>query len=300
MADVVIVGSMALDTVTTPFGKALNALGGAATYASYSASFFARPGVVAIVGTDFPEKHIETLKKRNINLKGVKREGKTFRWEGVYDYDLNNRETIRIELNSFENFRPELPEEYRNCRYVFLANINPELQLNVLQQIRNPKLVVLDTMDLWIKTKKEALLKVIKKTNILLLNDSEARQLFETPNLLIAAQKALKMGVDHVIIKKGEHGALLFNAKSHFSAPGYPLEAIKDPTGCGDCFGGALIGYLAKMNGSLDDKEIRRAIIYGSVIASYNAEDFSLNRLTELTKEDIRKRYTEFKSMRTF
>lgn len=299
MVDVVIVGSVALDTVETPFGKAQNVLGGAATYASYAASFFAKPGIVAVIGKDFPEKYIEEMKKRNINLKGLKRAGKTFRWHGKYEYDMNNRKTIKVELNSFQNFKPEIPEEYRNCNHIFLANINPELQLAVLEQIRKPELVVLDTMDLWINGKKEKLIEAIKKTDILLLNDSEARQLFETPNLVLAANKALSLGVKHVIIKKGEHGSLMFNPKSHFSAPGYPLEVVKDPTGSGDSFAGAMIGYLAKTR-DLSEKSLRKAIIYGSVIASYNAEDFSVNRLGSITKEDIKKRYSEFQSMRKF
>ncbi len=300
MVDVVIVGSAALDTVQTPFGKVKNALGGAAVYSSYAASFFSRPGIVAVIGEDFPKEHIEELNKRRINLRGLKREGKTFQWEGIYDFDLNNRKTIKVELNAFETFKPDLPEEYKNCQYVFLANISPELQLNVLSQIRNPKVVVLDTMDLWIKTAKPKLLQVIKKVNILLLNDSEARELFETPNLVLAAQKALALGPQHVIIKKGEHGALLFSAQQHFNAPGYPLEVIRDPTGCGDCFAGAMIGYLAKSKTAFNEKELRKAIIWGSVIASFNAEDFSINRLKNLSKEEIKKRYGEFQNMRKF
>ncbi len=299
MVDLVIVGSAALDSIQTPFGKADNALGGAAVYASYAASFFARPGIVAIVGEDFPKQHIDELKKRNINLKGLKVKGKTFRWEGAYDYDMNNRRTLKVELNNVADFNPELPEEYRSCEYVFLANTSPELQLNVLEQVRKPKLTVMDTMDLWIKSRKEKLIKVIKKVDILLLNDSEARQLFETPNLALAANKALSLGLKNVIIKKGEHGALLFSPKSHFNAPGYPLEAIKDPTGCGDSFAGAMVGYLAKTK-NLDEKNLRKAIIYGSVIASFNAEDFSINRLRTVTKEDIKSRYYEFHSMRKF
>jgi len=299
MIDVAIVGSVALDTVKTPFGKAKEVLGGAATYASFAASFFSRPGVVAVIGEDFPQEHLDLLESRNIDVKGLKKEGKTFRWEGYYEYDMNEAKTVKTELNSFENFKPEIPQAYKKSKYVFLANINPELQLNVLEQVSNPELIMLDTMNLWIETKKRQLLEVIKKVNVLLLNDSEARQLFETPNLVKAAAAALKLGPEHVIIKKGEHGALLFTDNSHFSAPGYPLEVIKDPTGCGDSFAGALIGYLAK-TGDNSEGNIRKAIIYGSVMASFNAEDFSLNRLKKLSNEDIEVRYKEFEQMRKF
>ncbi|MAG15988.1 sugar kinase [Candidatus Woesearchaeota archaeon] len=296
MVDIVIVGSVALDTVKTPFGEVKEVLGGAATYSSYAASFFSKPGIVAVVGEDFPSEHLDLLKGKEIDLNGVKKEGKTFRWQGRYEYDMNEAKTLKTELNSFENFEPELPEEYKKTKYVFLANINPELQLQVLEQIEQPEIVMLDTMNLWIQTKKEQLLEVIKKVNVLLMNDSEARQLFETPSLVKAASSALKLGPKHVIIKKGEHGALLFTNNSHFNAPGYPLEVIKDPTGCGDSFAGALIGYLAKSG--LD--EIRKAIIYGSVVASFNAEDFSLNRLKQISNEDVYSRYKEFEKMREF
>jgi len=299
MADVVIVGSVALDTVKTPFGEVKEVLGGAATYSSFAASFFAKPGIVAVVGDDFPEEHLDLLKSKNVDVSGITKEGKTFRWQGSYEYDMNEAKTLKTELNSFENFKPRLPESYKETKYVFLANINPELQLSVLEQVSNPKLVMLDTMNLWIQTKKQKLLEVIKRVDVLLLNDSEARQLFDTPNLVKAASAGLKLGPEHVIIKKGEHGALLFTNKSYFSAPGYPLEVIKDPTGCGDSFAGAIIGYLAKA-GSVTDKNIRKAIIYGSVLASFNAEDFSLEKLKKLSMHNIEKRYKEFEQMREF
>ncbi len=299
MVDLAIVGSVALDTVKTPFGERKEVLGGAATYASYAASFFTKPGIVAVVGEDFPNEHLELLKKRGIDLSGVKKQGKTFRWQGYYEYDMNEAKTVKTELNSFEGFRPELPEQYKNAKYVFLANIDPELQLSVLEQVRKPELVVLDTMNLWIETKKRQLIDVIRKVDVLLLNDSEVRQLFETPSLVKAAIAALKLGPKQVIIKKGEHGALLFTDGSHFSAPGYPLENIKDPTGCGDSFAGAMIGHLAK-TGDNSEKNIRKAIIYGSVIASFNAEDFSLERIKRLTIPEIEKRFSEFRAMQEF
>lgn len=299
MPDIAIVGSVALDSVKTPFGERNDVLGGAATYASFAASFFAKPGIIAVVGEDFPEAHLELLRKRGIDLRGLEKEGRTFRWQGSYEYDMNEAKTLKTELNSFENFNPKVPEEYKKAEYVFLANINPELQMKVLEQIKKPKLAMLDTMNLWISTKKQKLLEAIKKVDLLLLNDSEARQLFETPNLVKAAMQALKLGPKHVIIKKGEHGALYFTEQNHFSAPSYPLETIKDPTGCGDSFAGALIGYLAKTNDN-SEKNIRKAIIYGSTIASFNAEDFSLERMKRLNMEEIEKRYSEFERIREF
>ena len=298
MVDVAIVGSVALDTVKTPFGKVEEALGGAAVYAGYAASFFAKPGIVAVVGTDFPQEHLDMLEERKIDVSGIKKEGETFRWHGSYEYDMNAAETINTELNSFENFRPRVPESYKKARFAFLANINPELQMEFLDQMKDPELVMLDTMNLWISQKKKQLLKAVGRTDILLLNDAEARQLFETPSLTKAARKALKLGPTMVIIKKGEHGALLFTESRHFNAPGYPLENIRDPTGCGDSFAGALIGYVAKKG--LSEKSLRKAIVYGSVVASFNAEDFSLNRMKTLSGEEIRKRYAEFERMTKF
>ncbi|MBI2653453.1 sugar kinase [Candidatus Woesearchaeota archaeon] len=299
MSDVLIVGTVALDTIETPFGKVEKALGGSAAYAAFAASFFAKPSLISIVGKDFPKQYFRVLKKRGINLEGLKIDDKTFHWEGFYEYDMNEAKTIKTELNSIENFKVEIPEMHKDVRYVFLANINPEQQLEALRQINNPGLVVLDTMNFWINNKKEVLIDVIKKTDVLLLNDGEARQLFKTINLVKAANEALRLGPKAVIIKKGEHGALLFTKNKHFNAPGYPLEKIKDPTGCGDSFGGAFIGYLAKTK-DLSEHKLRKAMIYGSIVASYNAEDFGLNKLKNLTVKDIEKRYKEFQSMREF
>ncbi|MBN2454443.1 bifunctional hydroxymethylpyrimidine kinase/phosphomethylpyrimidine kinase [Candidatus Woesearchaeota archaeon] len=293
MVDLAIVGSVALDSVRTPFGEVKDALGGAATYSSYAASFFCKPGIVAVVGEDFPKKYLDTLKKRGIDISGVKIGGKTFKWEGLYEYDMNEAKTLRTELGSFASFQPVLPESYKEAEYVFLANIDPELQLAVLEQVKNPKLVAMDTMNFWIENKKEELLKVLKKVDILLINDAEARELFKTPNLVKAANSAIKLGPKAVIIKKGEHGALLFMDGKHFSAPGYPLESLVDPTGAGDSFAGALMGYIAKTRDP-SEKNIRRAIIYGSVVASFDAEGFSLARMTSINMGDIEKRYSEF------
>ena len=299
MSDVLIVGTVALDTIETPFGKVQNALGGSAAYASFAASFFSKPAIISIIGKDFPKEYIDLLRKKGINMDGVQTGGKTFHWEGFYEYDMNEANTRKTELNSLANFGVKVPEKYKDIKYVFLANIDPEQQLEMLNKISRPDLVVMDTMNFWINNKKKQLTEVINKVDVLLLNDGEARQLFSTASLVKAADEALKLGPNAVIIKKGEHGALLFTKNKHFNAPGYPLENIRDPTGCGDCFGGGFIGYLAK-TGNLSESNFRKAIIYGSVLASYNAEDFSLNRLRTLTMGDIEKRYKEFQDIREF
>ena len=299
MVEPVIIGTVALDNIETPFGKVENALGGSATYASIAASFFSKPGILSIIGKDFPNEHIKFLNKRGIDTKGVILGDKTFRWQGLYEFDMNEAKTLRTELNSLESYKVEVPEHYKDAKYLFLANIDPELQLDVINEINKPELIVMDTMNFWIEHKKKKLLETIKKSDILVLNDSEARQIFNTPNLVKAANEALKLDSKAVIIKKGEHGALLFTDKKHFNAPGYPLENIKDPTGCGDTFGGAFTGYLAKTR-NLDEKNLRKAIIYGSILASYNAEGFGTEKFHTIKHEDIKKRYKEFKDIGEF
>lgn len=299
MIDPIIIGTVALDSLETPFGKVKDVIGGSATYASIAASFFSKPGILSIVGKDFPKKHINYLNERGINTEGIILGNKTFRWQGFYEFDMNEAKTIKTELNALESYKVQVPENYKEAKYVFLANIDPELQLDVINNIKKPELVVMDTMNFWIEHKREQLLKTIDKADILVLNDSEARQLFDTPNLVKAANAALKLHTHAVIIKKGEHGALLFTDSKHFNAPGYPLENIKDPTGCGDSFGGALIGYLSKTK-DLSETNLRKAVVYGSVLASFNAEDFSIERLKKINNEDIEKRYKEFKDMGQF
>jgi len=299
MSDILVIGTVALDTIETPFGRVEKALGGSAAYSSFAASFFANPAVISVVGHDFPEEYMGLLKKRGIDLGGVQISDKTFHWEGFYEYDMNEAKTKKTELNSLAGFKIKVPEKHKDVKYAFLGNIDPDLQLDALSQLKNPEFVVLDTMNFWISSKKDSLLKAIGMANVLLLNDGEARQLFKTASLVKAANDALKLGPGAVIIKKGEHGALLFTKEKHFSAPSYPLENIKDPTGCGDSFGGGFIGYLAK-TGNLNEANFRKAIIYGSVLASYNAEDFSLNRLKSITMDDIEKRYNEFRDIREF
>ena len=299
MPKLIILGTIALDDIETHAGKARNTLGGSATYAAYAASFFTKPGIVSIIGKDFPEEHYNTLKDKGICTKGVVKEGKTFRWKGSYTKNINEAETLKTELNCLKRLNPKLEDSYKEAEYVFLANVDPEIQLKVLNQIKAPKLIILDTMNLWIKIKKQTLLKVIKKADILLLNDGEAKLLFRTKNLIRAAKQALKLGPKYVIIKKGEHGALLITKNSYFSAPAYPVEDVIDPTGAGDSFGGAFAGYLT-LKGERDDKTIKKAIIYGTAVASYNTESFSLLRLKELSSMGINERFLFLKDITLF
>jgi len=297
---VLVVGSIALDSVKTPFGEVEEVLGGSATYASYAASFFTTPYLVGVVGNDFPEKHINLLQEKSIDLRGLDIiEGKTFRWKGYYDFDLNTAKTLSTCLNVFKEFHARIPDEYRKIKNVFLGNIDPEVQLEVLKQVENPELVVGDTMNFWINNKKDELLKVLKKLNVLVINDAEARQLSEESSLIKAGKKLLSLGPDYIIIKKGEHGALLFSDSEFFSIPAYPLEALYDPTGAGDTFAGGFVGYLASKD-DFNGGEFKKALVYGSVLASFNVEDFSLNRLTRLSKEEIVQRYNEFVAISHF
>jgi sugar/nucleoside kinase (ribokinase family) len=297
---VLIVGSVAYDSVRTPFGETNEALGGAASYASVSASFFAPVRLVGVVGDDFAEEHVAQLAQHNIDLAGLQRApGKTFHWSGYYEYDLNQAHTTATELNVFQDFRPDLPESYRDTPYVFLANIEPGLQLSVLDQMRRPKLVVCDTMNFWIENAEEKLLEVLARCDIALMNDAEVRELTGESNLIAAGRRVLDLGPGVAIIKKGEHGALLMSRDSYFAAPGYPLEEIRDPTGAGDTFAGGLVGYLARC-GETDDEALRRAVIAGTVMASFTVEDFSLDRLFALSPEEVAGRYHEILAMTRF
>jgi ribokinase len=299
MVNLVVTGSVALDNIKTPFGSVKETLGGAAVYSSYAASFFATPGIVSVVGEDFPKDHIELLRKKNISLEGLKiMPGKTFRWEGYYEYDMNQAHTLNTELNVFERFIPRIPEKYKKAEYLYLANIVPELQLQVLEEL-SPKLVGIDTMNYWIEHSRKKLLEVIKQCNILFINDAEARELFSTPSLVAAGKKVIDMGLHAAIIKKGEHGALLFTDGKIFAAPGYPLETIVDPTGAGDTFAGGVMGFLAK-SGNSTDENLRKAIVYGSALASFDVEDFSLGKLMSINLNDIEKRYGLFKEIVQF
>jgi sugar/nucleoside kinase (ribokinase family) len=300
MVDVIMVGTVALDSVRTPFGEVEETLGGSSVYASVAASLFSQVGLVGVIGKDFPQKHLDFLKQKGIDLAGLETaDGDTFRWKGYYEYDMNQAHTLDTRLNVLSQFNPKLPESYRDCRYVFLANTDPEIQLNVYDQMRKPKLVMLDTMNFWIENKKEALKKIIEKVDVLLTNDAEARQFFGTPNLVKAGRSFLEMGPKAVIIKKGEHGALLFTDGQCFSAPAYPLENLVDPTGAGDSFAGGFIGWLAKTD-DISPRNMRKAVVFGSSVASYNAEDFSLNKLQRINRDDIFNRYMMFQDIASF
>ncbi len=297
-----VVGSIAFDSIETPFDKVENALGGSSTYISLAASYFTSPiHLVGVVGEDFTEKHFQLFEEHNIDLEGLQiiPGGKTFRWGGKYHYDLNVRDTLFTELNVFENFNPEIPSKSRKAAFVMLGNIQPALQLHVLDQLENPKFVVTDTMNLWIETELKDLLKVLKRTTVLIINDSEARLLTNEPNLIKAAMEIQKLGPEYLIIKKGEHGALLFGKDAIFSAPAYPLEDINDPTGAGDSFAGGFIGYLHNTR-DLDFENLKRAVIYGSALASFAVEKFGTEGIEDLNKLQIHDRFIEFKELSRF
>ncbi len=297
---ILVVGSVALDSVATPFGEAEEVLGGSATYFSTSAAYFTDVRLVAVVGEDFPEEHRRFLASRNIDLAGLQSvAGRTFRWKGRYGYDLNQAHTLDTQLNVFETFRPQLPAGYEEAEYVFLANIDPELQLEVLRQIRSPRLVACDTMNFWIEGKREALLRTLRHVDILLLNEGEARQLAGEANLVKAARAILALGPKTVVVKQGEYGALMFSEHSIFSAPAYPLESVFDPTRAGDTFAGGFLGYLVA-NGNLAESSLRQAVVFGSVMASFTVEDFSLERLKRLEHREIEERFRRFKLLTEF
>ncbi|RMD92817.1 MAG: sugar kinase [Calditrichaeota bacterium] len=297
---ILVVGSVALDTVETPFGKVEDALGGSAIYFSTAASYFAPVRVVGVVGEDFGDDRLAFLKEKNVDLSGlVVKPGKTFRWGGKYGFDLNTRETLFTHLNVFEDFDPVIPETFKDSQYVFLGNIAPELQLSVLQQISSPKLVALDTMNFWIEGSLPALKKTLKEIDVLIVNDAEARQLSQEPNLVKAARHIHELGPRVIIIKKGEHGALLISEGNYFWAPAYPLEFVYDPTGAGDTFAGGFLGYLA-MTQDLSFENFKRAVVFGSTLASFCVEAFSLEKLKVLRESDIRQRFQEFWEMTNF
>ncbi len=300
MGTLLVVGSVALDSVKTPFGEVSEVLGGSATYFATSASYFASVNLIAVVGKDFPEQHLTFLKSRGVNLAGLERsEGETFRWKGQYTHQLNEAHTLETHLNVFETFRPKIPEAYQSPDLLFLGNIDPELQLDVLNRVKRPKLVACDTMNFWIDSKPEALWRVLEKVDVLMINDGEARALGGDPNLVHVAKKTLARGPKYLIIKRGEYGVLLFNEKHTFAAPAFPLETVLDPTGAGDTFAGGVMGYLAS-TGNLSDSSFRQAVIFGSVMASFAVESFSLDRLRVLDYKEIEVRYREFKRLTHF
>lgn len=297
-----VVGSVALDTVETPFGKVTDALGGSAVYIAAAASYFTAPiRLVAVVGGDFAQRHREFLSAHNIDLDGLQvvKEGKTFRWAGKYHYDLNMRDTLLTQLNVFEKFDPKIPDGYRNSSYVCLGNIDPVLQRQVLSQINKPRLVVGDTMNYWIETRPRELESTLKVMDVIILNDSEARLLTQEPNLIKAAKKMIKLGPRVIIIKKGEHGAMLVTEETIFSAPAYPLESIFDPTGAGDSFAGGFIGWLAHTD-DVSANNLKRAVVYGSTLASFCVEKFSVDGLHDLSYLKIQDRFRSFMELSRF
>lgn len=297
---VLIVGSVALDSVRTQSEAHADLLGGSASYASVAASFFGPVRMVGIVGEDFPGAYLELFAARGIDCAGLQRaKGQTFAWSGEYEANMNNRRTLSVALNVFETFRPDLPAAWRETEYVLLANIAPALQHHVLDQMRRPKFVVADTMDLWIETSRDDLVRLLGRVDMLILNDGEAKQLTGIDSLPRAATALRAMGPKWLAIKKGEHGCLLFGDGEFFTAGAYPLEEVKDPTGCGDCFAGGLMGYLAAA-GRTDAATLRRSVVYGSVIASFNAESFSLRRLEGLEKADVEERFDAFRQFSRF
>jgi sugar/nucleoside kinase (ribokinase family) len=295
--DLTIVGSIGIDTIETPSEKREEILGGSVSYACAAASFFTHTGMVGVVGTDFPSEFLDTWKNMSIDLEGLQTvEGKTFRWGGVYHENMDNRDTLFTDLGVFETFSPELPEDYQEAPYLFLGNIHPGLQLHVLEQTKDPKFVLIDTMDLWINIAKEELTQVISKCNMLTLNESEAQLFTGEHTLTQAAKQLLELGPEYVLIKKGGNGSMLFTKEDVFLLHAYPLDSFKDPTGAGDTFAGGLMGALAA-SGKTDKEAIRQAMVYGSIVASFGVEEFSLERLQQLDRDEIEIRVAEFKEM---
>lgn len=293
---ILVVGSVAYDSLETPFGKAPRILGGSASYISLTSSYFSSPiRLVGVIGNDFNQEDIDLFKSKNIDLEGlqVDNTGKTFFWAGRYHFDLNSRDTLDTQLNVFEKFDPIIPESYKDSDFVCLGNIEPGLQRKVLDQVKRPRLVICDTMNFWISGAKDSLLKTLKLVDVLIINDSEARELSGEPHLVKAAKVIKEMGPKILIIKKGEHGALLFTDSGLFSVPAYPIESIFDPTGAGDTFLGGFVGWLDRSK-DISDANLRRAVVFGSVMASYCVEKFGPERLKDLTEEEIYGRYNSF------
>jgi sugar/nucleoside kinase (ribokinase family) len=297
---VLVVGTVAFDSIETPFGSAERILGGSASYFALAASFFTAVRIVGVIGQDFPQEYLDLFTQRKIDLEGLRREkGETFHWRGRYHEDINIRDTLELHLNVLSGFVPQLPERYRDTEYVFLGNIDPAMQTEVLNQIQHMKLVVCDTMDHWIQGSPEELRKVLKRIEMLVINDSEARLLSGYNNIVRAARAILKMGPKVVLIKRGEYGVLQFSDSSIFATPAYPLEEVFDPTGAGDSFAGGFMGQLAR-SADHSQRGIRRAIVYGSVVASFTVEDFGVKRLTKVSHQDIEERYKSFTELTDF
>jgi sugar/nucleoside kinase (ribokinase family) len=297
---VLVVGTVAFDSIETPLGSVERVLGGSASYFALGASYFAPVRIVGVIGQDFPQDYLDLFAQRGVDLDGLKREpGDTFHWRGRYHEDINLRDTLELHLNVLAGFEPKLPENYRDAEYVFLGNIDPVMQLEVLRQIRHMKLVVCDTMDHWIRESVADLKKVLQRIEMLVLNDSEARLLSGYNNIVQAARAILRMGPKMVLIKRGEYGVLQFSDSTIFATPAYPLEEVFDPTGAGDSFAGGFMGQLAR-SGDLSQGGLRRAIVYGSVVASFTVEDFGVKRLAGLSLPQIEERYQQFAQLTDF
>ncbi len=304
--NVLVVGSVALDGIETPFGRRNSSLGGSAVYFSWACSLFAPVSVVGVVGEDFPKSYISDMDKRGIDTASLEiAQGRTFRWEGKYEYDLNVAHTLKTELNVFQDFKPKLTQIQKNAEYLFLANIDPELQLEVVNEMNSPRIIALDTMNFWIENKRKELLQTLKKVDYLLVNDAEARQLGESPNLIKACNKIFRMGPKIIVVKQGEYGVTVFFSEDNrkkievFTAPSVPLESVMDPTGAGDSFAGAFMGYIAS-RGSIENSVLRQAVILGSVVASFTVEGFSIDMLKKTSREDIDKRFKYLKKISHF
>ncbi|MGD2246533.1 MAG: PfkB family carbohydrate kinase [Candidatus Aminicenantes bacterium] len=297
----VIVGSAAFDTIETPFDRRERIVGGSGTYCSLAASFFTQPKLVAAVGEDFPEEMMAFFSQRRIDTRGVEiKQGRSFFWEARYGDDPNQRTTLKTEPNVFEDFRPQLPSDYRQNGIVFLANIDPDLQDDILSQVEKPKLVAMDTINFWINRKHSSLLRVLEKVDLYFANDEEIKLLAKEKNLIKAGRKILEKGPSLVAIKKGEHGALVMGKDMVFGVLAHPCEEVVDPTGAGDSFAGGFLGYLDKKRNVWDENEIRKATVYGSVLASFVIEDFGINRFKTLTSKEINNRFSQFKKLVSF
>jgi sugar/nucleoside kinase (ribokinase family) len=298
---ILVVGTVAFDAIQTPFGKVDRCIGGSATYFSVAASFFSEVDLIAVVGEDFSDEDLSIFRGRKVNLDGLERVkgAKTFFWSGEYGFDLNTAKTRDTQLNVFADFRPQLSEQQKKTDVLFLANIHPELQMDVLHQTQRPRLVALDTMNLWIDTKRAELERAFSEVDLLIINEAETRQFTKEPNLIKGARQILALGPTTLVIKRGEYGVLMVTKDAVFAAPAYPLENVFDPTGAGDTFAGGFMGYLASRS-KINDAEVRRAIVFGSVLASFTVEKFSLDRLREITIADIQERYQDFRALTHF
>lgn len=300
MIKLLVAGTVAYDSIETPFGKVENVLGGSALHFTNAASFFTDVGIVATVGNDFDLEQISFLKDRNVDMSGIGTDhGKTFRWEGRYGYDMNQAITLKTELNVIETFKPSVPSDFKNSQFVFLANIDPELQSYVIDQVNSPEAIVLDTMNFWIESKFDALMKVIGRVHMLVINEAELREISKEHNLVKGARKILELGPSCIVAKRGEYGVLMVSQDEIFLCPAFPLEDVFDPTGAGDTFAGGFMGYLANM-GDTSVETVKQAIIMGSLMASFNVEDFSINRLKALGYDEIKERYKSFKKCMDF